>query len=179
MEQNNGVEKKLTIFEQSKINTESFIEKINKLQGATQEEVDFLMDKAITSAKMEIALAQLENRDDKELSSFASMVKEHPNDKYAKKVIFQNYVNTGKEDMPFVVVDETTSIVVQQEPKKPHSQKRRKRMLLISQKLDDCEIYVMASRLTERDMINKLKEEQNSGSKEVNKQKNLDEYLDR
>ena len=180
MEQNNEVERKLTIFEQSKINTESFIDKLEHLEVSTQEEVDFLVDKAITSAKMEIALATLENKEDCELSELAQTIKKYPDFTYSKKVIFENYISKeNAKDARFYVVDEPNSIVVQDElVKKPHSQKRRKRVLLVSQKLDDCEIYVMASRLTERDIINKLKQEDNVNKKE-NKQKNLDEYLDR
>lgn len=151
------MEKKLTICEKSKANTEEILKKLNDLQDETQEEVNFLIDRAIASAEMEIALAPLMNVQDYEMSELAQTIKKYPDFKYYKKVVFEDYIQKESSMGEFKLVEvpadsevETNEILIN-ENKKPHSQKRRKKILLVSQKLDDCEVYVMASRLTERD----------------------------
>lgn len=153
------MEKKFNICEKSKANTEEILKKLNEVQDRTQEEVNFLINRAIDSAEMEIALAPLMNVKDYEMSELAQIIKKYPDFKYYKKVIFEDYIQkeTKLGEFKVIKVPVDDGVFAPIEEKKPHSQKRRKKVLLVSQKLDDCEIYVMASRLTERDILKKEK----------------------
>ena len=153
------MENKMNICQKSKANTEAILARLNSLENETQEEVNFLVECAISSAENEIALAPLMNTKDFEMSELAQTIKKYPDFKFNKRVVFEDYIEkqTGKGEFKIISLPEDDAGAEgrtdgEGAPKKPHSQKRRKKVLLISQKLDECEIFVMASRLTERDM---------------------------
>ena len=97
----------MTINEETKQTTNEYLDKIKELELRTKSDLEFLVDGAIKSAKLEIALAEMTHFDTTKMSELAQNIQKYPNFDFHKQVVFGEYMtkpSTTTSD--FVMVDE-------------------------------------------------------------------------
>lgn len=165
-----------SLFEETNQNTIAICEKIYVIKNHMVDELNFIVDQAIKSAKMEVAISKIEGVPFEKLSSLAKQVARNPNLKQSKKFeivdIIEDMIEAGKtnkesknNEIMVEIVEEAqpqnenvenaeATIVPTQTERKTSSKPsfpKRKWTVLQTIKTEDCELRFEVARLTKND----------------------------